>query len=128
MITCNSVQKNIKKKIKIKKKKKNPPRSSLGEKYTTTFCKLPTPGMCVYMYIVFVGGCKHVCVYVCTCVCVCVCICACLQVCVYVCVYVLCAYLCVCVCPYEAYPHGKFYMQILQGSECHEVEHLQMPF
>ena len=28
--------------------------------------------------------------------------------------------------PYEAYHHGKFYMQILQGSECHE--HLQMPF
>ena len=66
--------------------------------------------------------------YVCTCVCVCVCICACLHVCVYVCVHV-CVHICVCVCvcPYEAYPHGKFYMQILQGSECHEVEHLQMP-
>ena len=65
----------------------------------------------------FVCMCVHVFVYVCVYVHVCTCVCT------YVYMYV-----CVCVCPYEAYPHGKFYMQILQGSECHEVEHLQMPF
>ena len=68
----------------------------------------------------FVCMCVHVFAYV-----------TCMSVCVYVCVHVcvhICVCVCVCVCPYEAYPHGKFYMQILQGSECHEVEHLQMPF
>ena len=118
-------------KVHTRSYKKNPPRASVGEKYTTTFCKLPTPGMCVYMYIVFVGGCKHVFVCICVhvfvyvCVYVHVCMCVCTYVYMYVCISVC---VCVCVCPYEAYPHGKFYMQILQGSECHEVEHLQMPF
>ena len=71
--------------------------------------------------------CLCVCVYMCLCMCVYMCMSA--RVCVRMCTC-MCAYLCVCVCvcPYEAYPHGKFYMQILQGSECHEVEHLQMPF
>ena len=69
----------------------------------------------------FVCMCVHVFVYVCVYVHVCTCVCT------YVYMYV-CISVCVCVCPYEAYPHGKFYMQILQGSECHEVEHLQMPF
>ena len=67
--------------------------------------------------------CVHVFVYTCMSARVCVC--------TYVYMYV-CISVCVCVCvfvlPYEAYHHGKFYMQILQGSECHEVEHLQMPF
>ena len=73
--------------------------------------------------------CLCVCVYMCLCMCVYMCMSArvCVRMCTCMCAYV-CVCVCVCVCPYEAYPHGKFYMQILQGSECHEVEHLQMPF
>ena len=71
----------------------------MGEKSTTTFCKLPTPGMCVYMYIVFVGGCKHV--FVCMCVHVFVYVCVYVHVCTCVCTYVymyVCISVCVCVC------------------------------
>ena len=106
-------------KVHTRSYKKNPPRASVGEKYTTTFCKLPTPGMCVYMYIVFVGGCKHV--FVCMCVHVFVYVCVYVHVCTCVCVRMctcmcdVCVCVCACMCPYEAYPHGKFYMQILQG-------------
>ena len=82
-------------KVHTRSYKKNPPRASVGEKYTTTFCKLPTPGMCVYMYIVFVGGCKHV--FVCMCVHVFVYMCMSARVCVRMCTC-MCAYLCVCVC------------------------------
>ena len=85
-------------KVHTRSYKKNPPRASVGEKYTTTFCKLPTPGMCVYMYIVFVGGCKHV--FVCMCVHVFVYVCVYVHVCTCVCVRMctcMCAYLCVCV-------------------------------
>ena len=86
------------------------------------FVKLPTPSMCVYMLMCLLVGvnmCLCVCVYMCLSIHACLHVCVCTYVYMYVCIS-LCV--CVCVLPYEAYQHGKFYMQILQGSECHEVE------
>ena len=89
-------------KVHTRSYKKNPPRASVGEKYTTTFCKLPTPGMCVYTYRclwVGVNMCVCVCVYMCLCMCVYTCMSArvCVYVCVHVCVHISLS-LCVCVC------------------------------
>ena len=100
-----------------------------GKNTPPPFVKLPTLGMCVYMYMclwVGVNMCWCVCAYMCLCIRACLHVCVCVRMCTCMCAY-MCVCVCVCVLPYEAYHHGKFYMQILQGSECHEVEHLQMP-
>ena len=69
-----------------------------GKNTPPPFVNCP-PLACVYMYIVLVGGCKHV--FVCMCVHVFVYVCVYVHVCTCVCTYVymyVCISVCVCVC------------------------------